>query len=142
MDDSKMEDEPIWLGRVMSNQEWEGMGVSVNNTRRKQTYDNGVEIGMNEVAIFVQWYEKIDLNAQKLSYRVSRTITKPQVQSNFYLLCVDFNMHEMNGRINLVPRLRAAAQNRNHWHVQETRLKWQMDDSVRQAALYKCGVYT
>ena len=137
--DSKMEDEPIWLGRVMSNPEWEGMGILSNNTRRKLTYDNGVEIGVNEVAIFIQWYEKIDLNAGDLTYRVSREINKPQVQSNFYLLYVNFNMHEIMGRINLVPRLRSVAHNRSNLHRQETSFKWQMDSSVRQAALSKCG---
>ena len=140
--DSKMEDEPIWLGRVMSNPEqWEGMGILLNNTRRKWTYDNGVEIGVNEVAIFVQWYEKIDLNTRDLTYRVSMAINKPQVQSNFYLLYVSFNMHEINGRINLVPRLRSVAHNRNNCHRKETSLKWQMGISVRQATLSKCGVY-
>ena len=54
---SKMEDEPIWLGRVMSNPVWEGMCIYQNNTRTKKTFDNGVEIGANEVAILVQWYE-------------------------------------------------------------------------------------
>jgi len=108
--DSKMEDEPIWLGRVMSNSEWEGMGILLDNTRKKRTYDsNGVEIGVNEGAIFVQWYEKIDLNARDLTYHVSRAINKPQVQSNCYLLYVNFNMHKINGRINLVPRLRSVA---------------------------------
>ena len=85
--DSKMADEPIWLGRVMSNPQWEGMGVLLNNTRRKRTYENGVEISANEVAIFVQWYEKIDINSSELTYRALSTINKPQVQSNFYLLC-------------------------------------------------------
>ena len=135
-----MDDEPIWLDRVMSNPQREGMGVLLNNTRRTWTYDNGVEIGMNEVAIFVQLYEHIDLNSRDLNYCVSRAINKPQVQSNLYLLYVNFNMHEMNGRINLVPRLRLVAQNRNNWHRQETSFKWQINNSVRQAALSKCGV--
>ena len=59
-----MEDEPIWLGRVMSNPQWKGMGVLLNNTRRTRTFNNGVVIGVNEVAIFVQWYENIDLNSE------------------------------------------------------------------------------
>jgi len=67
--DSKMADEPIWLGGVMSNPQWEGMGVLLKNTRRKGTYENGVEISANEVAIFVQWYEKIDINSRELTYR-------------------------------------------------------------------------
>ena len=46
----------------MSNPEWEGMGVNHNNTRSNQAYDNGVEISINEVVIFVQWYKKIDIN--------------------------------------------------------------------------------
>jgi len=138
--DSKMADEPIWLGRVMSNPQWEGMGVLLNNTRRKRTYENGVEISTNEVAIFVQWYEKIDINSSELTYRASSTINKPQVQSNFYLLYVNFDMHEMNGQTNTVPRLRSVANNRDNWYVKERRFKWQMDKNDRQAALAKCGI--
>ena len=143
--DSKMEDEPIWLGRVMSNPAWEGMCVALNGDRRAKTYDNGVEIGSNEVGIFVQWYEKMDMNAIELNYRVSRTIDMPQVQSNYYLVRAGFEMHEMhemNGRINPVPRLRTAARNRANWHNKEMRFKWKMDKRVRQEALSKCGVNT
>jgi len=93
------------------------------------------------VTIFVQWYEKIDINSSELTYRASRTINKPQVQSNFYLLYVNFDMHEMNGQTNTVSRLRSVANNRDNWHVKERRFKWQMDKNVRQAALAKCGVY-
>ena len=140
--DSKMEDEPIWLRRVMSNPAWEGMCVALNGDRRAKTYDNGVEIGSNEVGIFVQWYEKMDMNAIELNYRVSRTIDMPQVQSNYYLVRAGFEMHEMSGRINPVPRLRTAARNRANWHNKEMRFKWKMDNRVRQEALSKCGVNT
>ena len=85
------------------------MCVSQNISRRKKTYENRVKIGANEVAIFVQWYEKIDLNASALKYRVSRTIHMPQVQSNFYLVYAGFEMSEKNGRTNILPRLRSAA---------------------------------
>ena len=138
--DSRMEDEPIWLGRVMSNPEWEGMGVNHNTTRRKQTYDNGVEISGNEVAIFVQWYEKIDINSRGLNYRASRSISDPQIQSNFYLIYAGFVMHEMSGGVNLVPKLRSVARRQNNWHSKEIRFKWKMDDCVRDAALSKCGL--
>ena len=138
--DSKQEDEPIWLGRVMSNPEWGGMCILVNDTTRRRTYDNEVEIGINEVAICAQWYEKIDVNSRELIYRVSRTINEPQVQSNYYLVNSGFVMHEMNGRVNQVPRLRSVANNRNDWHRKECRFNWTMDNQVRQDALTKCGV--
>ena len=66
----------------------------------------------------------------------------PQVQSNYYLVRAGFEMHEMNGRINPVPRLRTAARNRANWHNKEMRFKWKMDNRVRQEALSKCGVNT
>ena len=137
---SKMEDEPIWLGRVMSNPVWEGMCISQNNTRTKKTFDNGVEIGANEVAILVQWYEKIDLNASVLKYRVSKTINIPQVQNNFYLVYAGFEMSEMNGRTNIVPKLRSAARMKENWHNKESKFVWEMDVNVRLEALSKCGV--
>ena len=116
------------------------MCVLQNITRKKKTYENGVEIGANEVAIFGQWYEKIDLNASALKYRVSRTINMPQAQSNFYLVYTGFEMSEKNGRLNLVPRLRSADCNKHNWHNKEFRFQWKMDDYMRQEALSKCGV--
>ena len=138
--ESKMEDEPIWLGRVMSNPEWEGMCMMQNTTRGKKTYENGVEIGANEVAIFVQWYEKIDLNSNQLDYRVSRTIITPQVQSNYYLVHAGFAMNEKNGGMNPVQRLRLARHNRHNWHNKEFGYQWKTDDNSRQEALSKCGI--
>ena len=64
----------------------------------------------------------------------------PQVQSNFCLVSAGFEMHEMNGRVNPVPRLRTASCNRDNWHNKEMRCKWKMDNTVRQEALYYCGV--
>ena len=114
--------------------------VLQNITRREKTYENGVEIGANEVTIFVQWYEKIDVNASALKYQVSRTIHMPQVQSNFYLVYAGFEMSENNGRTNIVPRLRSAARIKQNWHNKESKFVWEMDDNVRQEALSKCGV--
>ena len=155
--DSKMEDEPIWLGRVMSNPEWwEGMGILLNNTRRKRTYDNGVEIGVNEVAIFVQWYEKIDINSDALEYHVSRTITKPAVQSNEYMVFSGFEMHRVVGGSNPVPKRRNTNTARrgqydriredihktfNEWHDKEFGLIWKMNNDVRRKALARCGMW-
>ena len=101
-----------------------------------------MKIGANEVAIFIQWYEKIDLNARELHYRVSGSITEPQVQSNYDLVRTNFEMNEMSGRVNAVPRLRSAAtRNRNAWHTKEMGLVWEMDRSVRHHALSKCGLH-
>ena len=59
--DNKMEEELIWLDRVMLNPEWKGIDVWTNETTSKTTFDNGVEIGVNEIALFVQWCEIIDI---------------------------------------------------------------------------------
>ena len=64
-------------------------------------------------------------------------------RSIYYLVRAGFEMHEMhekNGRINPVPRLRTTAHNRENWHNKEVRFKWKMDNRVRQEALSKCGV--
>jgi len=54
-------DQPIWLGRVMpTNPAWSGQGVLRNTTGSTLSYDMGVEVQNNEVAIYVQWYEKMD----------------------------------------------------------------------------------
>jgi len=78
----KDEVEPIWLGRVVSNSEWEGQGVSQNTTSRIISYSNGAKVSKGEVAIFVIRYEKIDVMSDLLDYWVSRSETKPIVQNN------------------------------------------------------------
>ena len=103
------ETEPIWLGRVMSNPSWDGQGVSSNNTSRMVSYSNGVKVGKGEVALFVMWYEKIDVLSDKLEYWVSRTETKPIVQSNKYLIPLDVQMYKMRGDNNIVPKLRTSS---------------------------------
>ena len=46
--------EPIWLGRVMSNPEWNGHGVYKNKDAKKVTFD-GVGIGQGGFAVYVMW---------------------------------------------------------------------------------------
>ena len=73
--------EPIWLGRVILNPEWNGHGVYKNNNDCKLTF-KGVGIGKGEVAANVMWYEKINVMSDKLEYWVSRSETEPIVQNN------------------------------------------------------------
>ena len=131
-------DEPIWLGRVMSNPDFGGLGIHHNKTKRTVTYDNGVEIGSNEVAIFVMWYEKIDVNANDLEYRVSKSITEAQIQSQQDLIYAGFVMHQKDAcGINRVPRLRNNRVDES-WHRRELRIVWIMDAVVREESLSKC----
>ena len=157
--DSEDETEPIWLGRVISNPEWKGQGVLQNTTTRTRKYArNTVEVQKNEVALFVMWYEKIDVNSDACDYHVSRTITTPQIQSNRYLIHSGFDMHRVIGSSNPVPRSRprSARATRSiydcplqnlqtsveNWHDREYGIVWKMDDSVRSTALSRCDICT
>ena len=77
------------------------------------SYGNGVKIGKGEVALFFTWYEKIDVMSNKLEYWVSRTETKPIVQSNEYLIPLDVHMHQMRGDNNNVLKLRTSSRTEN-----------------------------
>ena len=77
--------EPIWLGRVMSNPEWNGHDVYKNNNDGKLTF-KGVGIGKGEVALNVMWHEKINVVSDKLEYWVSRSKQIPLYRKNKYLL--------------------------------------------------------
>ncbi len=152
-------DQPIWLGRVMPNPDWSGQGVRQNETTRTEKYPMGVEVKTNEVAIYVQWYEKIDMNSDEPKYHVSRIITKPQVQSNQLLLHTGFEMRQLLGDINPVPKSRPASERRSRvttasaglgeyarprqnnqrsresWHDKEYGIVWEMTETDRDYAL-------
>ena len=145
-------DEPIWLGRVMSNPEWGGQGVCKNKTRRLKKYPSDVVVGRNEVAVFVMWYEKIDINSDSLDYQISRDIMKPVVQNNRCLIHAGFEMHRMNGKNNPVPKQRTSTRStkvlgvystarrgnqtsHDEWHDKEFELEWKMDMDDRIIAL-------
>ena len=156
------QDQPLWLGRVMSNpaEGWNGGGVLQNTTNRAEKYPMGVEVRKNEVAIYVQWYEKIDVNSDEPKYHVSRTITVPQVQNNQLLLHTGFKMHQLRGESNPVPRSRPASARRQSsqsssaaslgdyarpyqnnqsssesWHDKEYGIVWEMTEADRDFAL-------
>ena len=100
--------EPIWLGRVMSNPEWNGHDVYKNDNDGKLTF-KGVGIGKGEVAANVMWYEKINVMSDKLEYWVSRSETEPIVQNNKYLLPITkVKMNQVVGQPNRVPMLRTV----------------------------------
>ena len=138
--------EPIWLGRIMSNPEWQGQGVYHNKSRRNITFD-GTPVGRGEVALYVMWYEKIDVTSERLDYWVSRSETVPIVQNNRYYVPIDVNMHQMLEQSNVVPRLRTSTRgdtvrsaNNNQkriedWHNKELQIVWNMEPELRRLAL-------
>ncbi|KAL7549077.1 hypothetical protein ACHAWF_012345 [Thalassiosira exigua] len=144
--DSEDEGQPLWLGRVMSNPEWGGQGVYRNSSNRIKNYE-GVQIGKNEVAIFVMWYDKIDLASSIQDYYVSRTITKAIVQNNRYFVYGGFEMHRLLGDSNPAPKFRSGARvndidkRSDEWHDREYGLVWRMDERVRSEALSRCSVW-
>ena len=143
--------EPIWLGRVLPNPEWNGQGVCTNNSG-KQVKFNGVSIGRGEVAIYVMWYEKLNVMSDKLEYGVSRSEREPLVQNNRTLVPVEVNLHQMLGTKNSVPKLRTSTRVENDrsmensqkrirdWHDKELDIIWKMDLELRRLALSLCGL--
>jgi len=139
--------EPVWLGRVMSNPKWDGQGIKRNNTSRMMSYDNGVKVGKGEVGVFVIWYEQINVMSDDHEYWVSRTETQPIVQHNKYLIPLRFEMHQMLGEKNSVPKLRTSTRSdasRSYlnntkriedWHDKEYGVVWKMDNELRRTAL-------
>ena len=146
-DASDDEVEPIWLGRIMSNPEWQGHGQFENETTRNMTFGN-VELGRGEVGLYVMWYEKIDVMSEKLEYWVSRSEEKPIVQNNRYLIPIEVKMHQMLGQVNVVPKLRTSTrgdvnkravansqQRTRNWHAKEFDIIWKMDSELRKLAM-------
>ena len=62
---------PRSLACIMSNPSWEGQGVKPNETCGRDTYDNGTLIvDFNEVALYVMWYEKINIDSDELKFHM------------------------------------------------------------------------
>ena len=86
----------------MSNGDYGGQGVWKNESTRAKKCDNGTVIQCNQRGIYMMWYEKIDINSDQLNYHVSRTITKPAIQNNEYMIYSGFEMHRVVCVCNLV----------------------------------------
>ena len=131
--------EPIWLGRVMPNPDWKGQGVYKNESSSKMIF-KGVGVDKGEVAIYVMWYEKINVMSDKLEYWVSRSESEPIVQNNKYILpIVEVQMHNVSGQQNRVPKLRKKDNKRmREWHSKELDIIWVMDSGLRRKALVLC----
>ena len=156
------EDEPFWLGRVMSNPEWGGSGVKVNRTSSFISYQNDtLRVQPNEVAINLMWYELKDISASSKKYRVSQTEMNSVVNNNFYMIMggseVNDRMHRIIGVSNPVPKNRTGHEvvvgrslgsysvprgnlqrSEQDWHDREKSSVWQMDDCLREDALMRC----
>ena len=104
----------------------------------------------------MMWYEKIDINSDQLNYHASRTITKPAIQSNEYMIYSGFEMHRVVGDSNPVPRRRNSNKARreqydrsrqdihktfNEWHDAEFGVVWKMDEEVQVMALHRVGMW-
>jgi len=77
----------------MPNPAWGGQGVLRNTPGAAVSYEMGVKVQNknSEVAIYVQWYEKTDLNSDERKYRVNGTL-RPSVQNNQLLLHTGLKM--------------------------------------------------
>ena len=143
--------EPIWIGRIMSNPEWQGQGVYKNVSRRITSF-RGVQVARGEVALYIMWYEKINVMSDALEYWVSRTETEPILQNGRYLIPIEVTLHQMLGQPNVVPKLRTSTrgdieqseinnQRRiKDWHNRELEIIWNMDSETRRIALSSCDL--
>ena len=148
----------------MPNPAWGGQGVLRNVTGSAVSYEMGIEVQNSEVAIYVQWYEKMDLNSDERKYRVNGTM-RPSVQNNQLLLHTGLKMQQLLGDSNPVARSRpgsdrqqrttAAASSslgeyarprRNNqssyetWHDKEYGIVWEMAEQDRDFALGRRGL--
>ena len=97
--------------------------------------------------MFVIWYENINVMVNDHEYWVSRTETIPIVQNNKYLIPLGFEMHQMLGEKNSVPKLRTSTRSDlsrsflnntkriEDWQDKEYGIIWKMDDELRRTAL-------
>ena len=135
--------------KIRHNPDLGGQGVCVNAERGNMSFD-GVQVGRGEVAVYVMWYEKINVMSNRLEYLVSMSEVEPMVQNNRYLIPIKVNMHQMLGQPNPMPRLRtslrggttpSANNNRRveEWHNKELEIIWKMDLELRRLALSSCA---
>ena len=81
----------------MPNPKWNGQGVWFNDSGKIVQF-NDVPISRGEVAIYVMWYEKLNVMSDELEYVVSRSEREAIVQNYRDLIPVDVNLHQMLGQ--------------------------------------------
>ena len=145
------EDDPLWLGRVMSISSWGGQGVRQNTTRRIHFYNNKqLKIYKQEVATCVMWYEAIGISSDALEYQISREHTTPVVTSDYSFIPISFDMHRILRQSHPVSKIRVSTRpgtggNTSHqttadcWLSKEFCLRWKMDKALRDNALSCCS---
>ncbi len=85
---------------------------------------------------------KIDFNSEELEYHVSRSIVEPNVQSNEYMVLQGFQMHQVTGCKNPVPKHQSKSMYQTtfeQWHDNDFGVCWKMDGETRRKALARCG---
>ena len=78
--------------------------MCVDVERGNMSFD-GVHVGRGEVALYVMWYDKINVMSDRLEYLVSMSKVDPMIQNNRYLIPIKVTMHQIFGQPNHVTRL-------------------------------------
>ncbi len=103
---SSDKDQPFWLGRAMSKEEWSGACFWKNETTRAKKICAELTVQPGAYAINVQWYTHTA--PVSLEYHIEKEETHPLVQSDRFLIHSGFKMTQVVEQQAWVPRTRTA----------------------------------
>lgn len=144
--------QPFWLGRVMANDDWDGKCTWTNDTRGTRTIGD-IEIGRNEVAMNILWYER---RGEGRVYNFPEDNIRPIVQCNRYLIMAGIKPTQIHGQYNRVqmPRRRVASsageyarpqldlqERESGWYRRETNCVYEISEVHYNDALSKLGLW-
>lgn len=137
------EQRPLWLGRAMPKEEWDGKCTWENNDRGNVKWGDTI-IGRNSIGINVQWYEKAEAGVDDRKYQISRNPNSllPSVQHFNALLHSGFNMYQYGGpaagRFS-IPRLaafRTHQEREDRFYRYEYSRVWVIDEKDWEQGMY------
>ena len=147
-------EQPFWIGRAVSKDEWNNSCIYQNETQGRQMLSGNVPLHPGEYAINVQWYTVRDA-ANPREYIMWDANPTPFVNNYRTLVLAEFDMTQIVGNSVLVPRQRTVRQRNDEfgyahpqfnlqtregdWVRSEFGNVYEMDEATRDVGIARCG---
>lgn len=121
--------EPLWLGRLVKNITHQQFHCQAKwkNESNSQVWIDNVRIDKNDIALNIQWFERVDFATNYGSFRYKTYDQAPQVQNACQLLTGKVIVTKINGE----REYRRSGRRTVHGTQFESDCIWQLNDGTK-----------